>query len=106
MDLYKLYDIANRERINIYNFKMKKTKAKIIKYQGINIFIDYSNINSYTEEKCILAEELGHYYYSAYYTINSSQEFVNRQEYRAMKWKSLACVPLKSILSCFNERHI
>ena len=106
MELKKLYEIANKEHIDIINFKMKN-KA-IIGYcdDYCIIGLNYSKIHSYTEEKCVLAEELGHYYYSAYYTINSNQEFINKQEYRAMKWKSLTCVPLKSILSCFNERNI
>lgn len=101
MELKKLYEIANKEHIDIINFKMKN-KAIIGYYNNYCIIgLNYSKIHSYKEEKCILAEELGHYYYSAYYTVNSDQEFIDKQEYRAMKWKSLACVPLKSILSCF-----
>ena len=106
MNLYKLYNIAEYEKISIYNFKMRKTKARIINYDKTYIFMDYSRIHSYTEEKCLLAEELGHYYYSAYYTLNSDKELINKQEYRALKWKSLACVPPKSILSCFYKRYI
>mgnify|MGYP001771163480 CR=1 FL=1 len=106
MELMKLYEIANKEHINIINFKMKN-KAIIGYYNNYcTIGLNYSKIHSYKEEKCILAEELGHYYYSAYYTVNSDQEFIDKQEYRAMKWKALACVPLKSILSCFYERDI
>ena len=58
MDLNDLENIASRENIPIINYKMKKTKAKIINYSGSYIFMDYSNINTYTEEKCLLAEEL------------------------------------------------
>ncbi len=58
MDLNDLENIASRENIPIINCKMKKTKAKIINYSGSYIFMDYSNINTYTEEKCLLAEEL------------------------------------------------
>lgn len=43
----------------------------------------------------------GHYYYDAYYTFSSCQSEINRQEYKAMKWKCLACVSAKSILDCF-----
>lgn len=106
MELIDLENIANREKICISNFKMRKTKARIIEYNNTCIFMDYSKINSYTEEKCLLAEELGHYYYSAYYTLNSDKEFIDKQEYKAMKWKSLICVPLNSILSCFYNRSI
>lgn len=58
MNLISLEQIAQHEKINIINFKMKKTKAKIIEYDNTCIFMDYSKINTYTEEKCLLAEEL------------------------------------------------
>ena len=106
MELTDLENIANREKISIINYKMKNTKARIVNYVGSYIFMDYHNIKTYTEEKCLLAEELGHYYYDGYYTLNSSKEEIDRQEYKALKWKSLACVPLKSILSCFYKRYI
>lgn len=106
MRLEKLYDIAEKENIDIINFKMKN-KA-IIGYcqKKCMIGLNYSKISTYTEEKCLLAEELGHYYYSAYYTLNSDKEFIDKQEYRAFKWKSLICVSLKSILECFKKRNI
>ena len=46
------------EKIDIINYKMKKTRARIINYIGSYIFMDYSKINTYTEEKCLLAEEI------------------------------------------------
>ena len=65
-----------------------------------------SKIHTYTEEKCILAEEIGHYFYNAYYTLNSSKEDIDKAEYKAMKWKSLACITPQSILSCFYKRNM
>lgn len=103
MNLDKLYNIAEKEKIDIINFKMKKSKARIINIDNSYIFIDYSKISTYTEEKCLLAEELGHYYFSAYYSFSSSQINIDKQEYKALKWKSLVCVPLKSILNCFKK---
>ncbi len=102
MELIELENIAKKEKLNIVNDKMKKNKARII-YDYI--FMDYSHIHTYTEEKCLLAEEIGHYYYDAYYTLSSSQININRAEYKAMKWKSLACVSRQSILNCFMKRN-
>lgn len=102
MELIDLENIARKEKLNLIDYKMKP-KARIIdKY----IFMDYSKIHTQTEEKCILAEELGHYYYDAYYTMSSTQQDIDRTEYKALKWKSLSCVPLKSILKCFYNRGI
>lgn len=106
MNLIDLEKVAKREKIDIINFKMRKTKARIIEHYNTCIFMDYSKIHTYTEEKCLLAEELGHYYYSAYYTLNSDKNFIDRQEYKALKWKATACVPPKSILSCFKNRNM
>ena len=78
MELLDLENIAKKEKIDIVNFKMNKTKARIINYSGTCIFMDYSNIDSHTEEKCLLAEELGHYYYDSYYTLVSSKQEIDR----------------------------
>ncbi len=103
MTLNELENIAYKEKIDISNYKMNKTKARIINHNGCHIFMDYSKIHTETEEKCLLAEELGHYYYDAYYTLSSNKQEIERQEYKALKWKSLACVPLNSILNCFKS---
>lgn len=58
MELIDLENIAKREKIDIVNYKMNKNKARIINYNGYYIFMDYSKINTYTEEKCLLAEEI------------------------------------------------
>lgn len=103
MELNNLEEIANREKIDIINFKMIKSKARIINYIQPCIFMDYSQIHTYTEEKCLLAEEIAHYYTDSYYTFNSDKTFIDKQEYRANKWKCLICVPLRSILDCFKK---
>jgi hypothetical protein len=101
MEIRDLECLVDKEKLNIVNYKMKP-KARIIDNY---IFIDYSQMHTYTDEKCSLAEELGHYYYDAYYTLSSSQTDIDRAEYKAFKWKSLACVSRKSILSCYFKRN-
>lgn len=93
MELFELEEIAKKEKIDLANFRMKKSKARIIKNNNsCCIFMNYAKIDTYTEEKCTLAEELGHYYYDAYYSASSSAEEIERQEYKALKWKSLVCL--------------
>ena len=43
----------------------------------------------------------GHYYYNAYYDFTTSQNEIDRLEYKALKWKSIACISPQSILDCF-----
>lgn len=103
MKISKLYELAEKEKIDIFNYKMINNKARIISDTSNAIFMDYSQIDTSIEEKEILAEELGHYYHDSYYTINSSKKDVSRCEYRANKWKALTLCPLDSILNCFNS---
>lgn len=105
MNLNNLTNIAEREKIDIVNFKMKKTKARIIEYNNICIFMDYSKIDTYREEKCLLAEELGHYYYSSYYTLMSDQNFIDKQEYRAKKWSYYVLIPYENLKSAVLKRN-
>ena len=99
MDLNRLENLVNNENINIVNWKMKNKGRIIDKY----IFMDYSQIHTKTEEKCLLAEELGHYYHSAYYTLSSSKVDIDRAEYRANKWKCLVCVTKQALLDCYKK---
>ena len=55
MEVIDLENIAMREKINIVNCKMRKVKARIINDSSPFIFMDYSQIDTYTEEKCLLA---------------------------------------------------
>ena len=101
MELKDIYNEIAENNIYLCSYKMKNTKARIIQDETTCIFVDFSKIDSYIEEKEILAEELGHYKYNAYYTLLSDKTFINQQEYKAMKWKALHLCPLKSILECF-----
>lgn len=103
MTLTALYEKIDEENIDIFNWKMNK-KARIIKDEDFTIYLDYSQIHSYIEEKELLAEEFGHYKYEAYYTLLDDQNFIDKQEYKAQKWKALNLCPLKSILSCIKKR--
>lgn len=102
MELNKLYDIASKENIDIINWKMN-CKARIIHDEDYTIYIDYSKFNTTTDEKCTLAEELGHYYFEGYYTLASSQTDIHRAEYKALKWRSMALVKYSDIQRCFNK---
>lgn len=103
MELKKLYDVANRENISIEDFKMKN-KAIIEQidkeyYIGLN----YSKIESITEEKELLAEELGHYYCNAFYNSSSSLSSIAQKEYRANKWKCTVLVSVNDFKDAFKK---
>lgn len=58
MELNKLYDIAEKENIDIIDFKMKNKAIIGCLDNNYTIGLNYSIINNSSEEKTILAEEL------------------------------------------------
>lgn len=105
MEIDNLYQLAERERIDIVDYKMHKTKARIINFNNASsIFIDYRKIKNLIDEKCTLAEELGHYYYDAYYSPTcKNQTIIDKQEYKAKKWQIKALVPINELSSLLKQ---
>lgn len=88
MELNKLYDIAENENIKIYNHELDNANGIFVNINNINaIALDYKKFDTSTKEKCVLAEELGHYYQDATYSpLCSDVSFISRQEFKAKKW--------------------
>ena len=103
MELNKLYDIANKENIPIIDFKMKN-KAIIGKVgKKYCIGLNHSKIDSSREEKEILAEELGHYYYNALYNSSSDITTIQQKEYKANKWKNTVLVTVNDFKQAIQK---
>ncbi len=103
MKLKKLYDIAEKENINIINFKMKNKAIIGCVNKNYSIGLNYSIIKNSSEEKTILAEELGHYYCNALYNSNYSNTEISKKEFRATKWAFNSLVPLKKLKELYEE---
>ena len=61
------------------------------------------DINTNTEKKCILAEELGHYHTSKGNILDLKSVSNRKQERQARKWSYEKLVPLKSIIKASFE---
>ncbi len=97
MELNKLYCIAEKENINVINFKMKNKAIVGCIENNYSIGLNYSIIKDSSEEKTILAEELGHYYCNALYNSNYSDTEINKREFRATKWAFKTLVPYSKL---------
>lgn len=98
MELNKLYSIADKENICLFNAKMKN-KAIICKVNdNYYIGLNYLNMGNSVQEKEVLAEELGHYYCNALYNIHSDKETISKKEYRAKKWAFKTLIPASTLL--------
>lgn len=99
MTLCKLYDIAEKENISIYDWYIQNSYGAFININKTNaIALNFDEIETYIQEKCVLAEELGHYYCNATYSLYCTDiSYISKQEYRAKKWAFKTIIPISKI---------
>lgn len=107
MKLNELYNIAEKENIKIYDWQIEDVDGMYLNYQNINaIALNYDRLGTYIDEKCTLAEELGHYYMDATYPANTNDAvLIAKQEYRAKKWSYYALIPFENLKSAILKRN-
>lgn len=103
MELKKLYEITERENIDVINFKMKNKAIIGCIGNNYSIGLNYSIIKDCSEEKTILAEELGHYYTNTLYNSNYSDVEISKREFRATKWAFKTLVPYSKLQELREE---
>jgi len=103
MKTSKLYELAEKENIKIYNYNISEVSGMFINLGNINSITLSKNLTSY-KEKSTLAEELGHYYYDATYPVNCTDlQLISKQEYRARKWAYNVIIPIEDLLSALKN---
>lgn len=90
MDINALYDVAYKENLELFNFKFNHINGVYIEeLKAIGLSDRLNSI----KEKCVLAEELGHYYCNATYPLSCKDEtLIDKAEYRAKKWAVKALI--------------
>ena len=106
MGLNSLYNIAEKENVKIYDWQIEDIDGMYLNYENINaIALNYDRLGTYVEEKCTLAEELGHYYMDATYPASCTDKvLIDKQEYRAKKWSYYALIPFEKLKSAVLKR--
>ena len=107
MNLTSLYNIAEKENIKIYDWQIEDVNGIYLNYQNINaIALNYDRLGTYIDEKCTLAEELGHYYMDATYPASTTDRIlIQKQEYRAKKWSYNVLIPFENLKSAILKRN-
>ena len=97
MNIDKLYDLAESEHIKVYEHYIDDNINGIyLNYEPLKAIA--LNCDSEIQKKCVLSEELGHYYYDAtYHYKNEDSNLINKQEYKAKKWSYYALIPYENL---------
>ena len=107
MNLENLYNLAEKENIKIYDCYIENADGIFINIDKINaIALNYNNIETTIDEKCVLSEELGHYYMDATYPLLSKDTILmSKQEYRAKKWSYYVLIPFENLKLAIKKRN-
>lgn len=107
MNLTSLYNIAEKENIKIYDWQIEDVNGMYLNYHNINaIALNYDKLGTYVNEKCTLAEELGHYYMDATYPASTTDKIlIDKQEYRAKKWSYYVLIPFENLRRAILSRN-
>lgn len=105
MSLEQLYDIAENENIKIYDYCIDEDiNGMFLNYDKLNAIA--LNCDNSLQEKCVLSEELGHYYMDATYNYaNVDKITYDRQEYRAKKWSYYVLIPFDNLRRAILNRN-
>ena len=108
MKLDRLYDLVETEDIKIYDYYIDDSIYGIyLNYDTLNVIgLNYKNLSNSKKEKCVLSEELAHYYMDATYNYkNVDKVLYDKQEYRAKKWSYNVLVPYEKLKLAILKRN-
>lgn len=108
MRLDELYEIAEREDIDIYAADLPLTQSMSIMDDDLNCYIgiDYDMIDSTTDEKRKLAHEIGHCVKGAFYNRHSKLDLISKHEYSADKWACETLLPKYEMQTAFENGYV
>ncbi len=100
MTYEQLIHFAENDKIEVIEFNFKSGIKGL--YCDDTIAIN-PKIETSTEKKCILAEELGHYYTSSGDILDQNDISNKKQELKARRWGYEKLVPLKNLISASSS---
>lgn len=108
MIIDELYEIAERDNIDIYAAALPLTKSVSFMDNDLNCYIglDYDQIHSIAEEKRKLAHEIGHCKTGAFYNRHSKLDLISKHEYSADKWACELLLPKDEMIRAFELGYV
>lgn len=101
MTLNELYKIADDNNIELYYFPFESLISVSIPSGFIGI--DTNSLKTTSDERTILAHELGHQITGSFYTGSSPYDLRSRKEFKANKWAVNTLIPYDELIDAFEN---
>ena len=94
--MQRLYDLAQKQKIEIYTFPMERSRSMSVMTDDGKCFIgmDPNIQDGSVRERVHLAHELGHCVTGSFYNIYAAVDCRQRHENRANKWAVKQLIPV------------
>ena len=102
-----LYRYAEKRNIEIVTFPLPETASMSIEAESgaCYIGIDYSKIETETDERVHLSHELGHCVTGSFYNRYAKMDIRQKHENRADKWAIRKLIPVEKLDTAVAEGH-
>ena len=107
-ELKELYELADSMGIEVYGFNLPESHAMSVMDESGSCVIGMDNSRRYSvsEEKTMLAHELGHCKTGAFYNQYTPFSLRSKCERRADEWAIKQCVPFDALINaCKSGLH-
>lgn len=103
--LASLYRICAKKGITVLNFPLKETTSVSLAGDDGQCYIgiDYSGLESESEERVHLAHEVGHCVTGAFYNRHSTFDLIAKHENRADKWAIKKLLPFDEMKAAMQK---
>ena len=105
--ILSLYRYAEKRNIEIVTFPLPETASMSIEAESgaCYIGIDYSKIETETDERVHLSHELGHCVTGSFYNRYAKMDIRQKHENRADKWAIRKLIPVEKLDTAVAEGH-
>lgn len=105
--ILSLYRYAEKRNIEIVTFPLPETASMSIEAESgaCYIGVDYSKIESVTDERVHLGHELGHCVTGSFYNRYAKMDIRQKHENRADKWAIRKLIPVEKLDTAVAEGH-
>lgn len=105
--ILSLYRYAEKRNIEIVTFPLPETASMSIEAESGTCYIgiDYSKIETETDERVHLGHELGHCVTGSFYNRYAKMDIRQKHENRADKWAIRKLIPVEKLDTAVAEGH-
>lgn len=105
--ILSLYRYAEKRNIEIVTFPLPETASMSIEAESGTCYIgiDYSKIETETDERVHLSHEIGHCVTGSFYNRYAKMDIRQKHENRADKWAIRKLIPVEKLDTAVAEGH-